>query len=401
MAYAELRKNKYGKSYKGIARVDGHVIETKTFRVRGKQDTTTKNKAYNWALEIEQQYREGTYRKPEKKKNYTVKEALEKYIADGNPKVKNEKDKKKIINALEWFKKEIGNLPLKSIERSDFNSCMNKLKRKHKEVPIKGKSGKGKKTDEFISESTVKHYIDYFSAFMTYCVTEYGILDRNPRHGAKLKLGKGKPYDRWLKLLDERLTILEECKNKDYELYICALFALTLGARRSEILKLTWENADLENKAIYFLDTKNGENRTVPMPDILYKELLVLKKLDNVIKIKDKPKDNYLFKTSESKPKYRLIDKLYPDVVQTWSEKYNYETITFHGLRHTFTSISAMLGVNVFLIQKTVGHKTTSVTGGYTHADCESLREPINRIAQYMLTGRQEIGHAEEGLINE
>ena len=396
MAYTKEIVNKNGSiSYKTRVKYKG-VFETKTFPVKGKRKKTVEGEAKAWGLEIEKQIDEGTYRKPEKKKNYTVKQALEKYIADGNPKVKNEKDKKKIINALEWFKKEIGSLPLKSVERSDIKACRDKLKKKHKEVPIKGSPGKGKKTDEYISESTVKHYIDYFSAFLTYCVTEYEILDRNPRHGAKLQLGKSRSRERWLKSLNEITTLLEECKNKDYELYLCTLFALTTGARKSEILKLTWDNTNLESKAIYFLDTKNGENRTIPIPDILYKELLELRRLDNVIKIKDKPKDNYLFKTPEGKPKYRLIEKLYPDVVSMWSEKYEYEKITFHGLRHTYTSKAFETGINLFILQKIVGHKTTSVTGGYTHADCESLREPINRIAQYMLTGKQRKEETEE-----
>lgn len=385
--YAELINNKYGKSYKGIARVNGRVIETKTFRIKGNQDKTTYNKAYLWAADIEKQYKEGTYRKKEKCTNFTVKQAIEKYIADGNPKVKNEKDKKKIINALEWFKKEIGNIPIKSLERSDIKTCRDKLRKKHKEVPIKGSPGKGKKTNEFISESTVKHYIYYFSAFLTHCVGEYEILDRNPIHNAILKLGKSNARERWLKFLVERQTLLEECRNKDYELYICALFALTVGARKSEILTLTWENTDLENKAIYFLDTKNGENRTVPMPDILLKELQELKKLNKVVKIKD----NYLFKTPKGKPNYGLIEKLYPDVVQAWGKKTGYEKITFHGLRHTYTSIAAMLGINLLIIQKTVGHKTSTVTGGYTHVDCESLRKPINEIANYMLFGTKEV----------
>ena len=68
--------------------------------------------------------------------------------------------------------------------------------------------------------------------------------------GAKLKLKENEPRKRWLKELEERQSLLQACKNADYELYLCVLFALTTGARKSEILNLTWKNTDLENKAI-------------------------------------------------------------------------------------------------------------------------------------------------------
>ena len=37
------------------------------------------------------------------------------------------------------------------------------------------------------------------------------------------------------------------------------------GARRGELLKLTWDRVDLERGSLTFLDTKNGEDRVVPL----------------------------------------------------------------------------------------------------------------------------------------
>ena len=136
---------------------------------------------------------------------------------------------------------------------------------------------------------------------------------------------------------------------------------------------------DFENKAIYFLDTKNGTDRTIPIPDILYNELKTYNEQNKVRRLKN----DYIFSTPEGKADFNLIDKLYPKVVNEW----NFEKITFHGLRHTYISIASLLGFNTSIVKKIVGHKFDSVTGGYTHADCESLREPMNIIAEYMLTG--------------
>ena len=68
-------------------------------------------------------------------------------------------------------------------------------------------------------------------------------------------------------------------------------------------------------------------------------------------------------------------------------KSWNYEKITFHGLRHTYISIASLLGFNTSIVKKIVGHKFDSVTGGYTHADCESLRKPMNEIANFMISG--------------
>lgn len=373
MATITEKANKDGSiSIKAIVRYKG-VFLTKTFPVKGNRKKTVKNEAFDWARNVETQIDDGTYRKEEKKPNFTVAQAIEKYIKDGNPK-KSEDTRQRYISALNWFKKEIGSLPIKTLERSDLKQCRDKLQKKHKEIPIKGQQGRV--TDEFISNSCVNRYLAYFSTFLTYCVDEYEIIKTNPMIGAKLKLKENEPRKRWLKELEERKSLLQACKDADYELYLCVLFALTTGARKSEILNLTWKNTDLENKAIYYLETKNGEDRTIPMPEILYEELKSFNKVRHI-------KNDYLFTTQDGNQRFMLIDKLYPEVVKSW----NYEKITFHGLRHTYISIASLLGFNTSIVKKIVGHKFDSVTGGYTHADCESLRTPMNEIANYMIFG--------------
>ena len=369
-------KNKNGSiSIKAIVRYKG-IFKTKTFPVKANRKKTVENEAYIWGCELEKQINEGTYRKEEKRHNYTVAQAIDKYIKDGNPKDKSESARKLYISTLNWFKNEIGNIPIRVLERADLKACRNKLQKKHKEVPIKG--AKSKITNELISNSTVNRYLAYFSIFLTYCVDEYEILSANPMIGAKLKLKENEPRKRWLKELDERKELLQACQQVDYELYLCVLMALLTGARKSEILGLTWQNTDLENKAIYFLNTKNGDDRTIPIPDLLFNEIKKFKEQNKVRHLKD----DYLFATPEGKPNEHLIGKIYPKVIK----KCSFEPITFHGLRHTYISISSLLGTNQSITKKIVGHKFDSVTGGYTHADCESLRKPMNDIAHYILT---------------
>lgn len=376
MATVTEKVNKNGTiSFKAIVRYKG-VFLTKTFLVKGSRKRTTGNEALAWARNIEIQIDNGMYRKEEKRANFTVSQALERYINDDKVTLS-----KAVITYLNWFKKEIGSIPIRMLERSDLKECRNKLQKKHKEIPIRG--GKSKVTDEIISNSSINRHLAYFSKFLTYCVDEYEILPANPMIGAKLKLKENEPRKRWLKELKERKALLDTCQQANYELYLCVLMALCTGARKSEILKLTWQNTDLENKALYFLDTKNGDDRTIPIPDILFFELKKFKEQQKVRQLKN----DFIFRTPDGKPNEHLIGKLYPKAVK----QYGYEKITFHGLRHTYISISALLGFNPSIIKKIVGHKFDSVTGGYTHADCESLRQPMNEIASFMLYGTKKI----------
>jgi len=53
------------------------------------------------------------------------------------------------------------------------------------------------------------------------------------------------------------------------------LFALS-GRRKSEILKLRWENIDLENNYYWIADAKPNENQRYDLPPLIKKALLEL-----------------------------------------------------------------------------------------------------------------------------
>lgn len=46
-------------------------------------------------------------------------------------------------------------------------------------------------------------------------------------------------------------------------------FSFKLGPRQGEILKLMWDHVDFDNHTVTFVDTKNGEDHTLPLKDDL------------------------------------------------------------------------------------------------------------------------------------
>jgi integrase len=76
------------------------------------------------------------------------------------------------------------------------------------------------------------------------------------------------------------------------------------------------------------------------------------------------------------------------------------EDFRFHDLRHTFATRLAQNGVDLFTIQKLLGHKSYATTERYAHHYTESLRRGINVLDAY-IEGRkahEPNGEGREGL---
>jgi len=61
-----------------------------------------------------------------------------------------------------------------------------------------------------------------------------------------------------------------------------------------------------------------------------------------------------------------------------------------YNIRHTFTSVAGLCGVNADIVDKITGHKNGrgSITGNvYTHVGKEAI-DIMNKISNYMFTGK-------------
>jgi integrase len=58
-------------------------------------------------------------------------------------------------------------------------------------------------------------------------------------------------------------------------------------------------------------------------------------------------------------------------------EKAGIEDFTFHDLRHTFATRLVQRGVDLYKVQRLLGHKTPSMTQRYAHHCPDSLRDGV------------------------
>jgi integrase len=157
----------------------------------------------------------------------------------------------------------------------------------------------------------------------------------------------------------------------------CLLLLLFTGLRKNEAAKLRWADVDLDGRVIELEDefTKNHQAHHIPMSDFVYellKRRFEIKKADAV----------YVFPGHGKRVGHLVEMKATTKVVIENSGV----RFMVHDLRRSFLTIAEGLDISHYALKRLVNHKTKAdVTSGYIAADVERLREPVQKIANYIL----------------
>lgn len=172
-----------------------------------------------------------------------------------------------------------------------------------------------------------------------------------------------------------------------HEVYPLLVVALRVGLRLSEILGLTWDCIDFENKKItvkqqlqrhdgkfYIAETKTaGTRRTVKVHDQVLRQFKLAKEAQESAQNTPAEIPNLVFRTRSGAPYHRKT-------ILDWTNKFMKEAEIpehgFHALRHTCASILINEGADPLRVQKHLGHSNVRVTmGTYAHLFDERLDE--------------------------
>ena len=171
---------------------------------------------------------------------------------------------------------------------------------------------------------------------------------------------------------EERKNLLEACKNSATKhLYMIVVLALSTGARRGEIMNLTWPDIDFERKVITLHETKNGERRLLPLTG---HALALLTEYGE-----GKKKEKGLVFASSVNPKKPFE---FRTAWETAMKNAKIEDFRFHDLRHSTASYLAMNGATPGEIAEVLGHKTLQMVKRYAHlsqAHTHSVVESMNQ----------------------
>lgn len=234
MPTIEKRKSRGKTVYNVKVRLKGYPAQSATF--------TKLSEARNWGQVTEAMILEGRFTTPQGGSAYTLNDLIDRYMVEVIPHKKPSTAYSQ-TQQLKWWGKNLGKLELDDITPFMIAKYRDRLLKK-------------------VANATVNRYLAGLSHLFTVAVKDFGWMDDNPcRKVRKAKEPRGRV--RYLSD-DERARLLEACReSRSPYLYAIVVLALSTGARRGEILGMTWDQVDLGKGAVYLEDTKNGDRRTL------------------------------------------------------------------------------------------------------------------------------------------
>jgi len=158
--------------------------------------------------------------------------------------------------------------------------------------------------------------------------------------------------------------------NQKAKVYL--LMALYMGFRSTELLTLEWSHVDIKAKTITLLDTKNGTNHQLPIPEVI---------MPYIEGLNDRTGGSIWVFASDDPDKHMSTPiKPIKAVIKACDVKFSP-----HDCRRTFATIAEAVNLPLTMIKRLMNHTTSNdVTGGYIVTEEETLREAINTIADYI-----------------
>lgn len=313
-----------------------------------------KSDADEWARSIEHKLDVGEHVPSSEARKRTLADAIDRYLSVTLPRAKHRKNASEQTRLLNWWRAELGTKSLISITPAVLAEVRDRL------INIKSR-GKA------LTGSTINRRITALSAVLSVTVKEYGWLAKNPvANVTRLEDSKGR--ERFLSDT-ERLRLLAECETSDYTaLSTIVQLALATGARKGELIALQWTGVDLERRKVRFLDTKNGEARTVPLAPVA---VTILKDWRS-----SRLPVGAVFPNAKA-----TLDRAW----RTARDSAGLHDIRFHDLRHSAASYLAMSGASLMDIAAILGHKTLAMVKRYSHLSEQHTTAAIDRMAEKFL----------------
>jgi integrase len=254
---------------------------------------------------------------------------------------------------LDWWTEALGPWPMADVTPARLGACRDALAQTR-------------------APGTVNQYLRTLSHAFSVAVNEWGWLDQNPLRRVRLL---PEPRGRVRFLTDaERPRLLAACQaSRNRHLYPLVVCALSTGARKMELLSLTWPQVDIGRAMITLHETKNGEPRSIPLTGPVVE---VMRSHAKVVRL-----DTPLV--------FPRVDGRRPvDVRYAWYQalrQAEIEDFRFHDLRHSAASYLAMNGASLVEIADVLGHKTLAMVQRYTHLSEGHTRSVLDRMTSAML----------------
>lgn len=270
----------------------------------------------------------------------------------------------------------IGNMKIQDIEKDDIQEFLNSLK-DLSDSYIK------KIYEQFVQayrRAEIKKYITYNPM--------YEVIKPKSNKETKvveaLEINVQKEFTQYL----NKVSIEEQPYKNIF------LIQMYMGLRIGEVLALSTENIDLENKLLQVKRTLTNDkefaiilgnktktyagNRTLPIPDFL---ALIF---EEQLKYANENLHNLIFTTNDNYIRTSAINK---ELKRIFEEelKVSSKNISTHCLRHTYGTRCIEAGMTAVVLQRLMGHKDVTVTlNTYTSVFNKFKEDELEKVNNYL-----------------
>ncbi len=319
---------------------EGRIIQKST-------GTGDKRLAQQIEAQIRTELVKGVYFEKRKGEYVTVSELMEiyskKHSASAKGEIARRNEKFLVKKVLEHF----GNLVLTGLSPHRIEEY----------IEVRRRDGR--------SNVTIHHELALLKHAFKLAMIKWDMIDRTPFDKVTLPNGDRK-RTRFLTREEAGLVI----KASPDWLRPIVIVALDTGLRISNILNLTWKQADTFSRVVQLEKTKNKKPVSIPMTDRVFDTLNELRKGSRVSL-------TYVFTHPSGEPfKRGGASSAFRKVCR----KLGIGDFTFHGLRHTFCSWLAIEGANLADIASLAGHSDLTSTMRYSHLNHERKKEVMKRL---------------------
>lgn len=188
--------------------------------------------------------------------------------------------------------------------------------------------------------------------------------------------------------LDELKRVLAVATPEWKGIIVCGLYT---GQRLGDLVRLRWNAVDLAQKEIRFLTSKTGRPVVLPIAKPLLEHLVGMESTDDPTA----PVFPKAYKIVETNGKTAALSNQFYDIMAAAAlvplrghrkieskegKARQANSVSFHCLRHTATSLLKNAGVSEAVAMDIIGHESKAVSLNYTHIDTDAKRNALERL---------------------
>ena len=332
MAYIKKRKHKFSTTYLATVKRRGFGIYNKSF--------ASISEAKKWARTMESKFDKGDTSDYSMASKITLGELFKRYIKEGKH-LKKKQAKNEVYRCDALLKDELSSVNLLRFSTKHLSDYRDRRL-------------------EEVQGPTFNKDFNFISVVIQTALQDWELyLPSNPCKIFKRE-PEGKPRERVLSK-DEQKKLIEECAfSNDIYLKPAVKFSLETSIRQGELLKINYKHINWNKRTLTLFDTKNGEDRTIPLSPEAF---LILSSLPRQF-------DGRLFPRTRDQLNRSFYNR---------RKKLSFKDFRWHDLRRT--SISEMFQFRNFdlpMVQLMSGHKNPGVLlKVYTKLDPVKLVERL------------------------